>query len=236
MKETNLQKYGVENTFQVEEFKQKSKQTCMQVYGVEHPIQSEEIKNKVKETNIEKYGTICPIQNEKIQNKIIESNLEKYGVEYVLQSPEIREKIKQTCVEKYGVPYPNQNTDMMEKSSKSAYKLKNYIYPSGREIKYQGYENFALDEIVKLYDENDIITGSKNVPEIWYNDSENKKHRHYVDIFIPSENKCIEVKSTWTLKKKKDNILEKQKYAKELGFNYEIWVYDKNGVKIELIE
>jgi hypothetical protein len=63
-----------------------------------------------------------------------------------------------------------------------------------------------------------------------------EKHRHYVDIFIPSQNKCIEVKSTWTSEKKKDTIFLKQNAAKELGYNYEIWVYNRKGIKIEKYE
>lgn len=50
---------------------------------------------------------------------------------------------------------------------------------------------------------------------------------------IKNQNKCIEVKSTWTIKDKKANIFNKQKAAKELGYNYEIWVYDKKGNKVE---
>jgi hypothetical protein len=62
-----------------------------------------------------------------------------------------------------------------------------------------------LQELIENnINEIDIITGAKNVPTIWYDDSDGKKHRHYVDIFIPSQNKCIEVKSTWTAEKKKD--------------------------------
>lgn len=86
------------------------------------------------------------------------------------------------------------------------------------------------NEQIKEYD---IITGCKNVPTIWYFDENGKKHRHYVDIFIKSLNKCIEVKSTWTAKKKKDSIFLKQKAAKELGYNYEIWVYDRKGNRVE---
>jgi hypothetical protein len=129
-----------------------------------------------------------------------------------------------------------QNKDIFEKSNKNSYKLKTYIFPSGKEIKCQGYEPFALDELVKTYEEDDIFTGAKNVPIIWYITDDGKKHRHYVDIFIPNENKCIEVKSTWTLKKKKDNILDKQKSAKKQGFLYEIWVFDSKGNIVEKIE
>ena len=53
----------------------------------------------------------------------------------------------------------------------------------------------------------------------------------YVDIYIPSQNRCIEVKSDWTYNIKTNNIALKQLAAKELGYNYEIWVYDKKGNK-----
>lgn len=75
--------------------------------------------------------------------------------------------------------------------------------------------------------------GCKNVPVIWYKDKNNKKRRHYVDIFIPSQNRCIEIKSKWTKQINIDNIFLKQSGGKELGYNYEIWIYDKNGVIVE---
>jgi hypothetical protein len=110
-------------------------------------------------------------------------------------------------------------------------KIKEYIYPSGKIIKVQGYENYALDFLLnnENINENSIITSRKLVPEIWYIDNNDKKRRHYVDIFIPSQNRCIEVKSTWTAEKKKDCIFLKQSSAKKLGYNYEIWVYHGKG-------
>ena len=116
--------------------------------------------------------------------------------------------------------------------SKASYSRKDYLFPSGNIVKVQGYEPFALDELVKVLQEDDIKTGSGNVPEIWY-DKDGKYKRHFVDIFIPSQNKCIEVKSTWTFEKKRDNVLLKQKAGKALGFNYEIWVYNSKGEKVE---
>ena len=47
---------------------------------------------------------------------------------------------------------------------------------------------------------------------------------------------CIEVKSIWTSEKKKDCIFLKQAAAKELGYNYEIWVYNGKGVRVEKYE
>jgi hypothetical protein len=123
----------------------------------------------------------------------------------------------------------------MEKTSKNAYKLKEYVYPSGKSVRVQGTEPLALNELIQneLVNEDDIHVGAKNVPTIWYNDESGKKHRHYVDIFIKSQNRCIEVKSTWTAEKKKDNIFLKQNAAKQLGYKYEIWVYDNKGAMVE---
>jgi hypothetical protein len=57
-----------------------------------------------------------------------------------------------------------------------------------------------------------------------------------VDIFIPCQNKCIEVKSTWTFITQKETIFLKQQAAKELGYLYEIWVYDGKGNKVEFYD
>jgi hypothetical protein len=105
--------------------------------------------------------------------------------------------------------------------------------PSGKIICYQGYENFALDELINIENilEEDIITNRKDVPEIWYLDKTGKKRRHFVDFFIKTQQRCIEVKSTWT-NQDKNNVLEKQKAAINLGYKYEIWIFDKKGNKL----
>jgi hypothetical protein len=207
-KETNLKTIGQENYFQNAEVKNKIKLTNLIKYGVEYASQNEEVKNKSKTTCLNKYGFSHPSYDKNFQNKIIETNLKKYGVEHLMKNPEYLE-------------------NMLKKS----HKFKDYILPSGNVIKYQGYENFALDELIinEKINELDIITGTINVPKIWYNDNNGIKHIHFVDIFIPSQNKCIEVKSTWTFNK--PNVLCKQKAAKEFAYKYEIWVYDKKGNK-----
>ena len=232
---SNLLKYGVENCNQLKDIKDKTKQTNLQKYGVEYVSQNPDIMEKIKESNLQKYGTKYGFQNEEIKQKIKDTNLSKYGVEYNLQRQDIKDKIKQTNLQKYGVEYVSQNPDIIEKMTKHMYKSKEYIFPSGNIIKIQGYENYALDELLKNESicETEIITGCKNVPTIWYNDKNHKKRRHFVDIYIPSQNRCIEVKSTWTAKLHDGNIFLKQMAGKELGYNYEIWVYDSNRVKIQ---
>ena len=233
-KSTNLEKYGVEHCNQRQDVKDKIKKSCLKKYGTTCSSQNQEIKDKIKKTNLEKYGVEYGFQNEDIKEKIKETNLQKYGVENNLQRNEIKEQIKQTNLQKYGVEYVTQCPYIMEKATKHMYKCKEYIFPSGNIISIQGYENYAIDELIKqgIY-ENDIVTGCTNVPTIWYCDKEGKKRRHFVDIYIPTQNLCIEVKSTWTAKLHDGNIQLKQQAGKELGFKYEIWVYNKEGIKLE---
>ena len=126
IKENNLKKYGVENTFQLKEskekskktnlekrgtefasqsieFKEKVKQTNLEKYGVENAFQSDESKLKIKQTNLEKYGFENPFESKLIQEKIRQTNLNKYGFIHALQSEEIKEKVKQTNLERYSV-------------------------------------------------------------------------------------------------------------------------------------
>jgi hypothetical protein len=257
IKQTNLTRYGYEFHLHNEDIKDKRNKTYFEKFGG-HPSKNVDVKNKIKETNLQncgftsnfssqetkekikktnllKYGVENVACSNIIQEKIKETNLLKYGVKCPLQNNDIKFKIKQTCLEKYGVEYPNQNSEIMEKSSKLAYKLKIYTFPSGRIDKIQGFENFGLDFLLnnENLNEDEIKTGCKNVPTIWYNDDNGKKHRHYVDIFIPSQNRCIEIKSTWTAQKKQDSIYLKQNAAKELGYKYEIWVYDAKGNRVK---
>jgi len=234
IKNVCLQKYGVKNAMKNKEIKQKAKKSCLEKYGVEYSSQSKENREKFKITCLEKYGVENPSQNKNIKNKKIETSLKNWGVEYPIQNLLIKNKRINTCINKWGVEYPIQNEEIMSKNIKTSFRSKEYIFPSGKVDKIQGYENFALDELIidEKIDESDIITGIKNVPVIWYNDETGKKHRHYVDIFIPSQNKCIEVKSIWTATQNEHNIFLKQNAAKELGYKYEIWVYNNKKEKI----
>jgi hypothetical protein len=192
-------------------------------------------KEKIKQTNLIKYGCEHNSQCEFIKSKKIQTCQKNFGVKFPTQSKVVKEKSKLTCLKNWGVDHPSQNVEYAYEHSKSCYNNKEYLFPSGKVINIQGYEHYALDFLLQNenINEEEIIIGIKNVPTIWYNDENNKKHRHYVDIFIPSQNRCIEVKSTWTAEKKRDNIFLKQHAAKSLGYKYEIWVYNGKGIIVE---
>lgn len=65
------------------------------------------------------------------------------------------------------------------------YKYKKYIFSSGKSVNYQGYENVALDELLQMYNEDDIENDRHKIPTIKYTIN-NKVHYYYPDIYIKS--------------------------------------------------
>ncbi len=236
IKQNCLEKHGCENSSQRKEVKDKIKQTNLKKFGCENPMQNEEVRDKGKQTNLKKFGCENPSQNEDIKQQKQNTCFENYGVKIPYQSEEVREKGRQTNLKNHGVNHHMQNGEIAEKVLKSSYKSKDYKLPSGNIIKMQGYEHFALDELLQnISEEEDVITGRNQVPEIWYLDSSAKKHRYYVDVFIPSQKKMIEVKCEYTFKVGHDIILLKQRACKDAGYLCEIWVYNAKGEKVECI-
>lgn len=111
IKETCLEKYGVENCYQSEEKKQKIKETLIKRYGVDNVQKSQEIKKKTEQTCLERYGHTNFGCSDKAKRKIKQTKLEKYGDENYTNV----EKIKQTKLEKYG----DENFNNIEKSKKT---------------------------------------------------------------------------------------------------------------------
>jgi hypothetical protein len=230
VKNTVFEKYGFNNVSQVDIFKNKKIETCLNNYGVKWALESNIIKEKAIKTMMDKYNVDNPSKSIIFQNKKIQTNLDRLGVEWPLSSQLIRDKGIETCLIKYGCKNPMQHPDIINKSQKNSFKLKPYILPSGLEIVLQGYEDKALDILTKIYCEDDIITERRNVPELWWSyPDDNKQHRHFVDIYIKSTNTCIEIKSNWTFEQNKEKTLLKQKFAINLGYNYEIWILDHLG-------
>jgi len=154
--------------------------------------------------------------------------LEKYGVDNFSKTEEFVEKFENTCLERYGVTNPYF-------SNKCKWKFKNYTLPSGRIVKLQGYENYAVDFLLLEFSENDITYENEDIPSIPYIENE-KDRNHKPDLYIHGENLLIEVKSTFTFGLHEDNVLLKQKFAKELGYDYHILIFDRKGNLIKKYE
>lgn len=181
-------------------------------------------------TCLKKYGVTNTGALPEVQEKIQQTYMDKYGG-HPKKTNEVQEKWKQTCLEKYG-GHHNQNREVQIKAEKNSYKFKEFKLPSGRIVKYQGYENLAIIELLKTYEENDIMVGRGEVPMIKYQADE-KERVYFPDIYVKSINKIIEVKSEWTIKLPSARIDERAVAVRASGYNYEVWIYSDKKVKTE---
>lgn len=234
-KETCLEKFGVEHQFNLPEIQEKCKNSMVDKYNTSNVMLVPEIREKHRQTTLENWGVENPFQSEIIRNKIHKTCLEKYNVIYPIQLIKFQEKTKQTCIAKYGKEFVSQVPEISEKQLKNCYNLKSFTFPCGNIIHVQGYEPKLLNILVKDgYTFEDIVVDRSLVPEIWYNNTKNKKCRYYCDIYIPKINTIYEVKSTWTYKKDTENILLKKQACLEAGYKFELYIFDAKDNIIDL--
>lgn len=192
-------KYGVKNLFQSNIIKEKMKNTWIKNHGIDNPMKLNSIKEKGLVTKEIKYG-----------NKNY-NNLEKY---------------KKTMLLRHGVTSPVHMKDWFEKWTKSGVKRKPYTLPSGKIVMIQGYENKALDIMLKKYKESEIF--EEIPPVINYIENEIKR-KFYPDFYIKKDNLIIEIKSQFTFDKWVKKNIEKMKACKNKGFDIEFWIIGKKG-------
>ena len=149
-KQTNIERYGVENPSQVPEFrskavattralygddvffrtgtfKERASKTLRERYGVDSPMHSEEIKSKARETIQERYGVDCTLQNPEVQAKTIATNIEKYGNVSPMKNEKVKQKQRETCLKHYGADNPSKVPELQAK--KQATNMERYGVP-----------------------------------------------------------------------------------------------------------
>jgi hypothetical protein len=215
----------------------KKKETYKQKYGVEWAT-SELQKSKSRSTKFSKYGI------ETYNNSVVSA--EKNRNKSISEQSKINEKREYTNLNRYGVKNTLMLASNIQKANKGNSSIKDYMLPSGIKIGVRGYEPFALDILFcKGFTETDINVhnnyGDYTLPIFEYTAVNRHKLCYYPDIFIPKENKIIEVKSRWwwdgngdlRYASRLENNLRKRKAVLEKGYNYEVWIFeDKHIYKI----
>ena len=100
IKDVCLKKFGVENPFQSNFVKAKSKKTFNEKYGVNHQMELQETKDKIKNTCLKKYGVVHPMNLQETKDKIKNTCLKKYGVDHDNKLSIQKEKIKLKIIKK----------------------------------------------------------------------------------------------------------------------------------------
>ena len=112
-KETNLEKWGVESTNQLDSVKEKTRKTVLEKWGVEHISKSKEISSiksdKMKERSadisnrIKEWNNNLSIEDrEEINKKRSNTILEKWGKDNISKVESVKEKVKNTVDNKWG--------------------------------------------------------------------------------------------------------------------------------------
>ena len=136
-KNTVQRRYGVDNPFQSEMCKAKSRMTNLSKIGVEYPGQSiicrnkgidtyfhrtgyrhnmlnPDSKNKVFETTIEHFGAIG-FASKKIKKKQVDTLKARYGVETYSQTSEFAKKYIETVTKRFGCSHPCKTLEVQQK-------------------------------------------------------------------------------------------------------------------------
>ena len=109
----------------------------------------------------------------------------------------------------------DQHNELFDRITKSRNQYKYHMYTlNDIQVRTQGYEKYVLDVLIEYFDNTKIEVDSKK--SIRYKDENGKIRRYYPDIII--DNLLFEVKSHYTLKLHKNNVLLKMEASKNAGY------------------
>nr|DAL61201.1 MAG TPA_asm: endonuclease-like protein [Caudoviricetes sp.] len=153
LKNSIMEKYGVENISQLESIKKKKEDTMLKHYGVRHLMQDpnyrkqkedelleaygvrnvsqlQSVKDKKKATSQKNYGSDTYFTSEEGIRRTKETLLKKYGVDNVSKLDIIKEKKIQTTLKNWGVENPFQAEVLKTKSKETCLKKYGAEYAS----------------------------------------------------------------------------------------------------------
>jgi hypothetical protein len=228
-KTTNLQRYGVTNNLHIPEVKETIVKKWMATYGYDRPSKSPQIKEilsvkakknssetvrKAKLTSLEKYGSDNIMKTDLGKQLVVNTNMERYGFASHMQNPEF---CKNYFINHY-----------------KKFSSKSFTLPSGTIVKLLGYEPQVLTQLLKKFNESDILIGYSVYEELncTYTIS-GKIHKYIPDFYIKSRNLVIEIKSKYTY-----NFAEpKKRYSvQDTNTSFVYAIYDNNKIKFKRYE
>ena len=177
-KKSNIEKYGIENTWQLEKVKKMSSErdwternkntieACKKKYGKDiiNPAQTSESKENSKQTLIERYGSVENSYKQRAEKSKI-TYMEHYGVNHNFKSKEWQEKTRQIILNKYGRMIYSRTYVYNDICFDSSWELAYYIWLT--DIKFQ----FEYQPISQFK----------------YIGSDNKEHSYYPDFKVNDE-------------------------------------------------
>ena len=163
-----------------------------------------------------------------VWNKFFSTSCQNYTQGPTILSTEAKSKISNTVSDIWKNRTDLERDSIFSNSRSTGFKRKEFIFPSGKIIYVLGNEPVALHNLLKTYNESEIIAGNELKLALSYTNIDNRKSRYYPDIYIPKDNLIIEVKSKWTYSGKPEwlqtNLL-KQQACLDAGYNFRFIIY-----------
>ena len=227
----NKKKAAALRTVEQKETQQrKTKNTFLTKYGVNWSSQTDTQKEKSRATKKERYG-----------NETYNGN-KKTSRAWQMKSSEeivnIVNKRRTTCLERFGVESAFMKPESKANSAKSNSRGREFVLPSSKIIGIRGYEDTVIDKLLENYSEGDLRFDDRlsdyTLPIFEYVDHRRHYLKYYPDIYIPTENKIIEVKSRWwwdgngseKYKSRLTNNLRKKDAVLTAKYTYEVWLFN----------
>jgi len=213
--------------------------TCMKHFGETRPAKNKDVVAKMIARKEETGNTRS---NPEFQKKCEDAFEAKHGpgIRSSFQLEATKDTIVSFWQKNYGVNNPNQVAEILERGQRSKWIRKPFTFKTGETVYVLGFEHYALEmlESEEGLGYNDILTNLGDVPKIMY-DFEGSEHRYFVDIYIRSQDRMIEVKSTHTLDMESEKNRAKMAACIDHGHHkVELWVIgerQKDGEKIGTI-
>jgi hypothetical protein len=244
---TSLEKYGKLRAFLLPEVFDKIRKTHKVKYGVEFPLQAKEIQDKITMTFMKTLNAPRPFLSDIYLQRMKEKYghewfcctdafkevmVEKYGSEYFITS----QKYREIMLEKYGAESAMQCPELFRKAQSSSFCRKPYISPDGKTFMVLGYEGIAMDDILKKEGIKTFYAGEdKEIPVFQYIGDDDKTHSYYPDVYIPEENRVIEIKSVYTYNRDPEKTLCKALKVSESHL-FELRLYNSHKEVVEILE
>ena len=173
IKETCLEKYGVQCILNIPSAKEKFKKT----WGLHSNEQTKNIANKRKTTSIIKYGVDNKAKLEETKEKMKQTNLEKYNHICSAQGNDQKIKSKITCQNIYGCDYASQSDIVKAKQIETKRKNNSFNNSKPEEYSYVLLKE-KYSDVIRQYKDN--------------------RYPFLCDFYIPSLDLFIECQYSWT--------------------------------------
>jgi hypothetical protein len=247
---TSMERYGVPCAFQTEEVKTKIAQTIQAKYGVLKVGHSKEVRERITNTCLETFGATCIFGSKLHRDQIKQNNCDKYGTEFPSQLKEVKAKTaatweakseadveeittsrRKTCQERYGVDNPTQDPIIFGRQQARMRKKIYKIRLAGTEVSLSGYEPRAIQYLLTqehLQEDDLAVKHSQGLPHIPYT-FKGKVSVYHPDIYVKSQNRIIEVKSSYTYEADLEKNLAKSRATKALDYKFNFYIFNKDS-------